>query len=112
MVNTLLFHLEKDIAKLLIYRMKHLNMSIDRASQIAKFILLSLPEKMTEEELKGKLPLLNDEFDEIAAIITKYIEQEELNNKKYTIDTVHQLLENGKLDHASQLLNSYFSKQS
>lgn len=110
MGNSLLFDLERDIARLLLDRLKHLNISVERSAQIARFILLSLPNGITEQDVRKKLPMLDDKFNEIAGIISKYLEQEEKKSKTYTIETVHTLLENGKLEEASQLLHSYFNK--
>ncbi len=110
MNNSLLFSLEKDIAHLLLNKLRHLNLSKDRAAQIARFILLSLPSGISDEEVRKKLPILDDEFNEITIIISKYLEQEENDNKIYTVDKVHTLLREGKLEKVSELLHSYFNK--
>lgn len=69
--KTLLFKLEQDIAKLLLDKLEHFEISFERASQIAKFILSHLPENLTDDQVRKILPSLDDEFVELVGIVHK-----------------------------------------
>ena len=67
--NKLLFQLEQEVAQLLLTYLEKFNITFERASQIAAFILAHLPENMTDEQVMKILPSLDDEFIELAGIV-------------------------------------------
>ena len=60
--KTLLFQLEQDIANLLLDKLEDFELSFERASKIAKFVLSHLPENLTDAQVMEILPSLDDEF--------------------------------------------------
>ena len=104
-------NLEKDIASLLLDKMEYSDMTFERASQIAKFVLAHLPPNLTDEQLETILPMLDKEFVEIAGIVHKYLSEYEKKYELKIADDVQALMKSGKLDEASQLMKTYFHKK-
>lgn len=71
--DSLLFKVEQEVARLLLVKLEKFNITFERASQIAKFILAHLPETMTDEQVMKILPSLDDDFIELAEIVHKHI---------------------------------------
>jgi hypothetical protein len=109
--NPLIKNIEKDIATLLLDKLEASGMTLERASTIAKFVLIHLPENLTDDQLKQLLPSLDDEFIEIAGVVHKYIGKFERDEEKLLAQDVQSLIKNGKLDEASIKLQAYFKKK-
>ena len=78
--QTLVNKLEHDIANVLLDKLEYSDMSFERASLIAKFVLAHLPENLTDAQLETILPTLDSEFIEIAGVVHRYMNEYE---KKY-----------------------------
>ncbi|OGM23730.1 hypothetical protein A3D00_00820 [Candidatus Woesebacteria bacterium RIFCSPHIGHO2_02_FULL_38_9] len=92
--STLLFQLEKDIATLLLTKLEHFDLSFERASLIARFILSHLPEDITDEQLEKIIPSLDDEFVELAGIVNKYMLEFEEKNSEALTQEISELVKN------------------
>ena len=107
---TLLLKIEKEIAELLLNKLEHLDISLERASQIARFVLKALPVGLTNEQVQGIIPKLDDEFFELSGIVNKHMQEYEEENKPIVLDEVHKLTKQGQFDEASKLMKDYFVK--
>jgi hypothetical protein len=108
--QTTLNNLENDIVNFLVDKLENSEVSLQRASLIAKFVLVHLPENTTDEELKQLLPSLDDTFIELAGIVHKYMNKYEEIEKTEVTGDVQSLIKSGKFDEASRLMKDYFKK--
>jgi len=83
--HNLLFQVEQEIAKLLLIKLEKFDITFDRASQIAKFILSHLPENLTDEQVMKIIPSLDDQFFELSELVHKHMLGYE---EKYKEDTI------------------------
>ncbi len=74
--QTLVNTLEQDIVNLLLDKLEYSDMTLERASLIAKFVLAHLPENLSHTQLETILPTLDSEFIEIAGVIHKYMNEQ------------------------------------
>lgn len=109
--KTLLFQLEKDIANLLLDKLEDFELSFERASKIAKFVLSHLPENLTNEQVMEILPSLDDEFFELAGIVYKYLSEYEEKYKDEVVEKVEDLIEHKHFEEANQLASDYFKRK-
>lgn len=109
--STLLFQLEKDIAILLINNLESYNLTLERASQIAKFILLHLPDALTDEQVMQIVPSLDDEFYELAGIVFKYLYSYETSYKDLAQKQLEGLIRHKHFADASKLATDYFKRK-
>ncbi|MDO9028200.1 MAG: hypothetical protein Q7U68_04995, partial [Candidatus Roizmanbacteria bacterium] len=86
------FQLEQGVAKLLLTRLEHFDITLERASQIAKFSLAHLPENLTDEQVMKIIPSLDDEFIELAEIVYKHMSNYEEKYKNEAIKNVQDLI--------------------
>ena len=108
--SDLINKLEKEIAELLLTKLEHLDIPLDRASAIAKFTLKSLPDGLTDDQVRQIIPKLDDEFVELADIVYKHmVEFEEKYKKPVVLDEVNELVKNKHFDQANKLMKDYFS---
>jgi len=109
--NTLLFKLEQDIAYLLLSKLEHLEISFERASQLARFVLAHLPENITDQLLIQILPKLDDEFFELATVVYKRLNEYEKEYKDNIIKETHDLIKHKHFEEVSKLTADYFSRK-
>lgn len=109
--NNLLFKLEQDIAKLLLDKLEHFEISLERASQIAKFILAHLPENLTDEQVMQILPSLDDEFIELAGVVHKDLLEYEEKYKDEATKAISELIMHKHFDEANKLAKDYFQRK-
>ena len=109
--QTLVNKLEHDIANVLLDKLEYSDMSFERASLIAKFVLAHLPENLTDAQLETILPTLDSEFIEIAGVVHRYMNEYEKKYEMKITEDVQTLMKSGKLDEASQLMKAYFHKK-
>lgn len=109
--QTLVINLERDIANLLLEKLEQSNITAERASLIAKFVLIHLPENLTNEQLRQILPTLDDEFIEIAGVIHKYMNMFEEQTKEKITQDVQALIKNGYFNKASAIMREYFNRK-
>ena len=67
---SLLSNLRQEISNLLVKKLENLEMTPERASEIAQFIIKALPADLTDSQLEKILPSLDDEFFELAGRIS------------------------------------------
>ena len=106
--SKLLFQLERDIATLLIDRLEHLELTLDRASQIAQFILAHLPDSLTDEQVLQIIPSLDDRFYELAGIVYKYLLSYEDKYQNVARIQLEELIRHKHFTDASKLASDYF----
>ncbi|OGG16029.1 hypothetical protein A3D78_01330 [Candidatus Gottesmanbacteria bacterium RIFCSPHIGHO2_02_FULL_39_14] len=107
----LIFKLERDVAKFLIDKLEHYNLSLEKASLIAKFILSHLPENLTDEQIIQILPTLDDSFVELAGVVHKYISEFEKIHKHEISLKIEDLIKHNHFDEANRLAEEYFQKK-
>ena len=73
MNDNLLKNIETQIAEFLVGRLERANITLERASEIARFVLESLPEDLSDEEVEQIIPKLDDEFVELSGLIHNYM---------------------------------------
>jgi enoyl-[acyl-carrier-protein] reductase (NADH) len=109
--NNLLFQLEQEIAKLLLAKLEHFEISLERASQIAKFILAHLPDNLTDEQVAQIIPSLDDEFSELAGIVHKHMLDYEEKYKNEVVNNVQDLIKHQHFQQASSQISDYFNRK-
>ena len=109
--QNLLLEVEKEIAELLLTKLEHLEISLERASQIARFSLNTLPEGLTDEQVMQIIPKLDDEFFELSEIVYKHMMEYEEKYKPLVLDEVNELVRHKHFDEASALMKKYFGKK-
>lgn len=109
--NTLLFNLEKDIVNLLLDKLESYNITLDRASQIAKFVLIHLPDNLTDEQIKKIIPSLDDEFIELAGVVHKYMDDFDQKYKEETVKKMENLIKHKHFEEANNLVKAYLEKK-
>lgn len=108
---TALFELEKEIAKLLLTKLEHFEISFERASQIAKFILAHLPDNLTDEQVVRIIPSLDDEFTELAGIVHKHMLDYEEKYKENVLKDVRDMIKHQHFQQASSQIYDYFNRK-
>lgn len=111
MASQELFKLEKDIALLLLNRLEHLQMTEERAGEIARFTLQALPENLTDEQVRKILPSLDDKFFELAEIVHKHLEEYKEAQKNNIIGEATHLIHQGRINEANKLMKNYFASK-
>ena len=109
--SSLLFQLEQDIAKLLLAKLEHFEISLERASQIAKFILAHLPDNLTDEQVTKIIPSLDDEFTELAGIVHKHMLDYEEKYKNEVVENVQNLIKHHHFQEANSNISDYFNRK-
>ena len=109
--NSWLFQLEQGIAKLLLAKLEHFEISLERASQIAKFILAHLPGNLTDEQLAQIIPSLDDEFAELAGIVHKHMLEYEEKHKDEVAKNVQDLVKHQHFQAASSQASDYLNRK-
>jgi len=109
--KTLLFQLEQEIANLLLDKLEDFELSFERASKIAKFVLSHLPESLTDEQVMKILPSLDDEFFELAGIVYKHLSKYEEKYKDEMVDKVEDLIKHRHFEEANKLASDYFKRK-
>jgi len=105
-----LFRVEKEIVELLLEKLEHLEVSLDRAGKIAKFVLHVLPEGLSDEQIQQIIPKLDDEFFELSEIVNEHIKEYEEKYGPMVMEKVYELTRYGDFDEASRLMKEYLEK--
>jgi len=108
---SLWFQVEQEIANFLLDRLEEQKITIEHAVQIAKFVVKTIPQQMTDQQMLEIIPKLDDEFTELASIVYKHLQAYELKYKPQVVNYVQKLIKEGKLDEASALMEQYFQKK-
>jgi hypothetical protein len=108
--STLLLQLEKDVATMLLTKLENRDLTFERASQIAKFILAHLPENMPDDQLEKIVPSLDDKFVELADIVDKYLMEFEQKEGETLSREISELLKNKHFDEAKDKIRDYWAE--
>jgi len=109
--SLLLLQLEKEIALLLLDKLEDLEITPERAAQIARFILHSLPDGINDEQISAIIPKLDDTFTELSGIVHQHLVCYEQKNKEITLDNVRELMQQKNFQQASELMKKYLEKK-
>ena len=109
--SSLLFQLEQEVAKLLLVKLEKFDITFERASQIAKFILFHLPENMTDEQVMKIIPSIDDQFIELAEIVHKHMLDYEEKYKNETIKNMQDMIKHKHFQEASNMAFKYFEQK-
>lgn len=112
MTSQKLFQLEQQIATLLLNKLEYIQITPERASQIAKFTLEHLPANLTDEQVSKILPSLDDQYYELAEVVHSYLKAYEEANRDKVATEAQTLIHQGKIQEASKLMENYFSQKS
>lgn len=106
----LLIQLEKEIAELLLKKLESFGITLERASQIARFTLSKLPGDLSDQQVLTVLPGLDDEYYELAGIVLKHLEEYERLYKPVILSQVQDLIRHHHFEEASRLMEQYLAK--
>ena len=109
-LSPLLLEVEKEIAQLLLEKLEHFDISLERASQIARFVLNTLPADLTDNQVRQIIPSLDDEFFELSEIVYKHMKDYEEEYKPFVLSEVRELIKHHHFEEANQLMKKYFNK--
>lgn len=108
---SLLKQVETEIAELLVEKLEQQEITIERASAIAKFALAKLPEGLTDSQVAQIIPSIDDEFWELADIVYKHMKSYEEEYKPFVLGEVNELVKHRHFDEASDLMKKYFERK-
>ncbi|OGK42702.1 hypothetical protein A3A74_00145 [Candidatus Roizmanbacteria bacterium RIFCSPLOWO2_01_FULL_35_13] len=111
MITNKLFKLEKDIAQLLLEKLESSTITLERASEIAGFVIKSLPDNLTDEQLSKILLKLDDQFIELANIVNIHFMEYQEKKRQNLISQAQDLIHQNKLEQANNLMKDYFYKK-
>lgn len=103
--------LEKDIAVLLLDKLEHLQITLQRAGEISRFVISVLPDTLTDEQVKKIIPSLDDKFFELAEVVHKYLKKYEEAEKTQLAGQAAYLIKKGEHIKASELMKNYFNSK-
>lgn len=109
--TTLRFQIEQEIATLLVNKLESQQITPIRASQVARFVLQTIPLQITDEQMMAIIPTLDDEFFELATVVSNHIREYEAKYKPLVELEVRELIKQGHFPEASSLMNQYFQKK-
>ena len=109
--SSLLFQVEQEIAKLLLVKLEKFDITFERASQIAKFILSHLPENLTDEQVMKIIPSLDDQFFELSELVHKHMLGYEEKYKEDTIKNMQDMIKHKHFQQASNMAFKYFEQK-
>lgn len=101
--------LEKEIATLLLDKLEHMQITPERAAQIARFAIKSLPDTLTDKQATKLIPSLDDTFFELAAVVHKHLSVGEEDQRNKITQQAQDLIKKGHLEEATKLMKDYFS---
>lgn len=90
--------IETQVADLLLDRLKHHNISVARAREIAKHVLQMIPEHLTNDDMRKIIPRLDDNFAELAEIVHSYLGKTDEKMKAEVIPQIRTIITKLKND--------------
>jgi len=111
MISTKVFLLEKDIATFLLDKLEQKNITIERASEISRFVIKNLPDNLTDEQIDKILPSFDDKFIELTSLVHIHLLEYEEKNRQKLISEAEKLIHQKKINEASNLMKDYFNKK-
>lgn len=78
------YKVEGEIANLLINRLEKSQITPERASEIAKFVMDSIPDNATDDYMINLIPKLDDQFNELSSIVFNHLQEtdDSMRNEK------------------------------
>jgi len=112
MVNkqSLWFQVEQEIANLLLDRLEAESITLEQATEIARFIIQMIPHEMSDQEMLKIIPKLDDKFTELAGVVYKHLQDYENEHGPGIEQLAEKLVKEGRLVEASKLMEEYFLK--
>ena len=111
MVSSKLYLLEKDIATFLLDKLENKNMTIERAAEISRYVIKSLPDNLTDKQIDNILPGLDDKFVELTSLVHIHLLEYEEKNRQNLITEAEKLMHQKKINEANNLMKDYFNKK-
>lgn len=111
MISVKLNLLEAEIASLLLNKLEKKEITLERAAQISRYVLKSLPDNIADHEIDEILPKLDDHFIELAQVVNKQLKLKEEAENQATIDQATILIHQGSLDKAVNLMTGYIQQK-
>lgn len=105
------FQVEQEIANLLLDRLKYMQLTPERAVQIAKFVVKAIPSHMSDQQILDIIPRLDDQFIELASIVHKHLEEYEKTHKPIIKRQIEELMKQGHFQKASDFMKKYFENK-
>lgn len=87
MSTKLWFQVEQEIAKLLLNKLEHEQITPEKAIAIAQFVVKSIPRQMTDKEMLAIIPHLDDQFIELSVIVHKHMPEIDETKNRQRLDT-------------------------
>lgn len=95
--------LQAKVVELITKKLESGEMSPERAKEIAALVLDKMPEHVTQEELLEIIPKLDDEFDELAAVVVPVMLEYEKQMRAEINQQLDQYLQNKNFDQVLEL---------
>lgn len=109
--QSLWFQVEQEIANLLLDRLESQQITPEHAAQIAKFVVRTIPQQLTDQQMLEIIPKLDDEFTELASVVYKHLKDYDQKNQQQVVNKVEDLIKEQKLEQAYQLMQQYFQEK-
>lgn len=101
--------LEEEIAQVLIQRIKSHDMTLERASEVARFILKALPEGTSNEDVAHVLEELDEHFIELSDIVALYLLRSKEERKDIVVHDITTLVKQNQMKEATDMIHQYFT---
>lgn len=98
--------IEQDILDIIEQKLKSGDMSVERAREIARFVLDKLHPPLTLEQIYQIAPSLDDHFTELAKAILPVVQEHDDKVKAIVAEHAEKLIKSGKLEDALALLKN------
>ncbi len=82
------FKIEQEIANLLISRLENAQITPERASEIAKFVMESIPDNATDDYMINLIPKLDDRFSELSSVVFDHMQETDDSIKNEKLEEV------------------------
>ena len=109
--SPLWFKVEQEIVNLLLYRLENLEITPERAQQIAKFVVKAIPTHLTDQQMLDIIPHLDDQFIELASVVHNHLGEYEKSNAPIVKEEVEELMREGNFQEAITLTQKYFANK-
>jgi hypothetical protein len=102
--------IEKEILKIIEEKLIAGEMKAPRAREIAQLVLDKLHPGMTLEEIYQTVPLLDDNFSELASVVLPVVTEYEEKITQIVLQHVEKLIKQGKIEEANMLMEKAKNK--
>ena len=109
MVTPLVKQLESEIAKLLLDKLSDSKITPERAAEVARFAISTLPDALTDDQARKIIPSLDDTFFELAGVVHKHLSKDEDEQRNKVTLQAQDFIKQGHMEEATKLMRDYFS---